>query len=77
MRHCDSFNPFADMGVNTNDPNFLQSMMNSPEVQQQMNQMLQDPAVIDQMVSSVCAHLFRARCQTFDLSPPSLRIRSP
>ena len=39
------------MGVNTNDPNFLQSMMNSPEVQQQMNQMLQDPAVIDQMVS--------------------------
>lgn len=50
-RHCYSFNPFADMGVNTNDPNFLQSMMNSPEVQQQMNQMLQDPAVIDQMVS--------------------------
>lgn len=48
---CYSFNPFADMGVNTNDPNFLQSMMNSPEVQQQMNQMLQDPAVIDQMVS--------------------------
>ncbi|BGP54330.1 hypothetical protein JCM8202v2_001907 [Rhodotorula sphaerocarpa] len=43
------FNPFADMGVNTNDPNFMQSMMNSPEVQQQMNQMLQDPAVIDQM----------------------------
>lgn len=38
------------MGVNTNDPNFMQSMMNSPEVQQQMNQMLQDPAVIDQMV---------------------------
>ncbi|GAA5951224.1 hypothetical protein JCM8115_005091 [Rhodotorula mucilaginosa] len=45
------FNPFADMGVNTNDPNFLQSMMNSPEVQQQMNQMLQDPAVIDQMIA--------------------------
>ncbi|KWU44207.1 hypothetical protein RHOSPDRAFT_18417 [Rhodotorula sp. JG-1b] len=50
-RHCYSFNPFADMGVNTNDPNFLQSMMNSPEVQQQMNQMLQDPAVIDQMIA--------------------------
>ncbi|GAA5975770.1 hypothetical protein JCM10908_005275 [Rhodotorula pacifica] len=45
------FNPFADMGVNPNDPNFLQSMMNSPEVQQQMNQMLQDPAVIDQMIA--------------------------
>jgi len=38
------------MGVNPNDPNYLQSMMNNPEVQAQMNQLLQDPAVIDQMV---------------------------
>lgn len=38
------------MGINPNDPNFLQNMMNNPEVQQQMNQLLSDPAVIDQIV---------------------------
>ncbi|GAA5836063.1 hypothetical protein JCM9279_002182 [Rhodotorula babjevae] len=46
------FNPFQQMGVNPNDPNYLQSMMNNPEVQAQMNQLLQDPAVIDQMIAS-------------------------
>lgn len=65
------FNPFADMGVNPNDPNFLQSMMNSPEVQQQMNQMLQDPAVIDQMVS--IGHAL----QVFHLLPPQILMYRP
>ncbi|GAA5936763.1 hypothetical protein JCM3775_000191 [Rhodotorula graminis] len=46
------FNPFQQMGVNPNDPNYIQSMMNNPEVQAQMNQLLQDPAVIDQMIAS-------------------------
>lgn len=45
-----SFNPFAQMGVNTNDPNYMQNMMNNPEVQAQMNRLLQDPAVLDQIV---------------------------
>ncbi|GAA6004717.1 ubiquitin family protein [Rhodotorula paludigena] len=46
------FNPFAQMGINPNDPNYLQNMMNNPEVQQQMNQLLSDPAVIDQIINS-------------------------
>ncbi|GAA6052362.1 hypothetical protein JCM3770_000205 [Rhodotorula araucariae] len=46
------FNPFAQMGVNPNDPNYMQSMMNNPEVQAQMNQLLSDPAVIDQLIAS-------------------------
>ncbi|BGO97108.1 hypothetical protein NBRC10513v2_002403 [Rhodotorula toruloides] len=46
------FNPFAQMGVNTNDPNYMQNMMNNPEVQAQMNRLLQDPAVLDQIIAS-------------------------
>ncbi|TNY22760.1 hypothetical protein DMC30DRAFT_115571 [Rhodotorula diobovata] len=46
------FNPFQQMGVNPNDPNYIQSMMNNPEVQAQMNQLLSDPAVIDQMIEA-------------------------
>ncbi|BGP38622.1 hypothetical protein JCM10450v2_002571 [Rhodotorula kratochvilovae] len=46
------FNPFAQMGVNPNDPNYVQSMMNNPEVQAQMNQLLSDPAVIDQLIAA-------------------------
>ncbi|GAA6059446.1 hypothetical protein JCM10212_005385 [Sporobolomyces blumeae] len=46
------FNPFAEMGINPNDPNYVQNMMNSPEVQAQMNQLLSDPAVLDQVIAS-------------------------
>ncbi|GAA5892876.1 hypothetical protein JCM5296_006030 [Sporobolomyces johnsonii] len=46
------FNPFASMGINPNDPNYLQNLMNSPEVQAQMNQLLSDPAVVDQVIAS-------------------------
>lgn len=45
------FNPFADAG-NPSDPNFLQNMMNSPGVQQQIQSTLSDPAMIDQIISS-------------------------
>ncbi|GAA5961015.1 hypothetical protein JCM3765_006503 [Sporobolomyces pararoseus] len=46
------FNPFAEMGINPNDPNYVQQMMQSPEVQGQMNRLLSDPAVVDQLIDS-------------------------
>ncbi|GAA6002239.1 hypothetical protein JCM10207_003141 [Rhodosporidiobolus poonsookiae] len=46
------FNPFAEMGINPNDPNYLQNLMNSPEAQAQMNRLLSDPAIIDQVIAS-------------------------
>jgi ubiquilin len=39
------------MGINTNDPNYMQTMMRDPAVQANINNLLQDPAVIDQVVS--------------------------
>lgn len=45
------FNPFASLDVNTRDPNFALAMMEDPQVQANMNQMLSDPAVLDQIVS--------------------------
>ncbi|KAJ8082806.1 hypothetical protein PM082_008662 [Marasmius tenuissimus] len=45
-------NPFADMGLNPNDPNMMQSMMNSPEVLQQMAGMMSNPAIVDQIIAS-------------------------
>ncbi|KAK0463906.1 uncharacterized protein EV420DRAFT_1520653 [Desarmillaria tabescens] len=45
-------NPFADMGLNQNDPNMLQTMMNSPEFLQQMAGMMSNPAVLDQIIAS-------------------------
>ncbi|KAI5998291.1 hypothetical protein EDD15DRAFT_314999 [Pisolithus albus] len=46
------FNPFADMGLNPNDPNMMQSMMNSPEFLQQMSSVMSNPAVLDQVIAS-------------------------
>ncbi|KAM0788479.1 hypothetical protein ACM66B_001612 [Microbotryomycetes sp. NB124-2] len=46
------FNPFAEMGINPNDPNYMQSMMRDPAVQQQVNSLLQNPAVLDQIIQS-------------------------
>ena len=43
-------NPFANMGVNQNDPNFLQNMMTSPEMRQQMDSIMSNPEVIDEMI---------------------------
>ncbi|KAJ8473882.1 hypothetical protein ONZ45_g16134 [Pleurotus djamor] len=45
-------NPFSDMGVNTNDPNLMQSMMNSPEFLQQMASVMGNPQVMDQIIAS-------------------------
>jgi len=45
------FNPFADMGLNTNDPNMLQSMMESPEFVNQMSSVMQRPEFVEQMIA--------------------------
>ena len=68
-----SFNPFAQMGMNTNDPNMMQNYMNTPEAQQQMRSALSNPAVIDQVrrdskVSAVAPVLTRL-FQIIDADP--------
>ncbi|KAJ7227144.1 ubiquitin family-domain-containing protein [Mycena pura] len=45
-------NPFADMGLNPNDPNMLQGMMNSPQFLQQMSTMMSNPAIMEQLMAS-------------------------
>lgn len=45
------FNPFQEAG-NPSDPNFMNNMMNSPGVQQQMQSLLNDPGMIDQIIAS-------------------------
>ncbi|KAJ7035003.1 hypothetical protein C8F04DRAFT_1259362 [Mycena alexandri] len=45
-------NPFADMGLNANDPNMLQGMMNNPQFLQQMSTMMSNPAIMDQIIAS-------------------------
>jgi ubiquilin len=47
-----SLNPFADMGLNQNDPNMLQTMMNSPQFLQQMTSLMSNPAILDQIIAS-------------------------
>jgi ubiquilin len=44
-------NPFGEMGLNQNDPNMMQSMMNSPQFMQQMSAMMSNPAIIDQVIA--------------------------
>ncbi|KAI0756050.1 hypothetical protein C8Q80DRAFT_1215162 [Daedaleopsis nitida] len=45
-------NPFAEMGLNPNDPNMMQTMLNSPEFLQQMSGVMANPAVLDQIIAS-------------------------
>jgi len=45
-------NPFQEFGLNTNDPNMFQSMMNTPQFYQQMSSLLADPAILDQIIAS-------------------------
>ncbi|KAJ3505546.1 hypothetical protein NLJ89_g7361 [Agrocybe chaxingu] len=45
-------NPFGELGLNPNDPNMMQSMMNSPQFLQQMSAMMSNPAIIDQVIAS-------------------------
>jgi len=46
------FNPFAGAGVNTNDPNMMQNLMESPQFLQQMASMMSNPALVDQLIAS-------------------------
>ncbi|THH28517.1 hypothetical protein EUX98_g5672 [Antrodiella citrinella] len=45
-------NPFADMGLNPNDPNMMQGMMNNPQFLQQMSSVMSNPQVLDQLIAS-------------------------
>ncbi|KAG9309083.1 hypothetical protein JVU11DRAFT_10965 [Chiua virens] len=45
------FNPFAEMGVNQNDPNMFQNVMQSPEFLQQMSALMSNPAILDQIMA--------------------------
>lgn len=47
-----AFNPFADLGINTNDPNMAMNMMNNPQILQSASRLLEDPAMVDQMIAS-------------------------
>ncbi|KAN0073117.1 hypothetical protein V8E55_012257 [Tylopilus felleus] len=44
-------NPFADMGLNQNDPNMFQNMMQSPEFLQQMSSLMSNPAILDSIIA--------------------------
>ncbi|KAF8955842.1 hypothetical protein BDZ97DRAFT_1855158 [Flammula alnicola] len=44
-------NPFGEMGLNQNDPNMMQTMLNSPQFLEQMSTMMSNPAIIDQVIA--------------------------
>jgi len=46
------FNPFAGMGMNMNDPNMMQGMLDSPQFLQQMSTMMSNPGIMDQLLQS-------------------------
>lgn len=46
-----AFNPFADLGINTNDPNMAMNLMNNPQVLREAARALEDPAMVEQMIT--------------------------
>ncbi|KIJ53998.1 hypothetical protein M422DRAFT_42281 [Sphaerobolus stellatus SS14] len=44
-------NPFAGLGVNPNDPNMFQGMLDSPQFLQQMSSIMSNPAIVDQIIA--------------------------
>ncbi|KAJ2921852.1 hypothetical protein H1R20_g15249, partial [Candolleomyces eurysporus] len=46
-----NFNPFAELGLNPNDPNMMQTMMNSPEFLEQMGRMMSNPEIMEQVIA--------------------------
>ncbi|KAG0144004.1 hypothetical protein CROQUDRAFT_80479 [Cronartium quercuum f. sp. fusiforme G11] len=46
-----AFNPFADMGINTNDPNMAMNIRNNPHFLQSAARLLEDPAAIERMIA--------------------------
>ncbi|EPS99332.1 hypothetical protein FOMPIDRAFT_1164025 [Fomitopsis schrenkii] len=47
-----NLNPFAELGLNTNDPNLMQGMWNNPAFLQQMSSLMSNPAIVDQIIAS-------------------------
>ncbi|KAG2062546.1 hypothetical protein BDR04DRAFT_1165023 [Suillus decipiens] len=47
-----SFNPFAGMGLNPNDPSMMQSMMQNAQFLQQMSSVMSNFAVLNQIIAS-------------------------
>ncbi|KAI0728429.1 hypothetical protein C8Q72DRAFT_885417 [Fomitopsis betulina] len=45
-------NPFAELGLNTNDPNLMQGMWSNPAFLQQMSTLMSNPAIVDQIIAS-------------------------
>ncbi|KAG6889255.1 hypothetical protein C0995_002468 [Termitomyces sp. Mi166 len=45
-------NPFADLGLNMNDPNMLQGMLDNPTFMQQMSSMMSNPDVLEQIIAT-------------------------
>ncbi|RXW15552.1 hypothetical protein EST38_g10301 [Candolleomyces aberdarensis] len=46
-----NFNPFAELGLNPNDPNMMQTMMNSPQFLEQMGRMMSNPEIMEQVIA--------------------------
>jgi len=40
------------MGINPNDPNMMQGLLDSPQFVEQMARMMSDPSVVDQMIAA-------------------------
>ncbi|KAH8099819.1 hypothetical protein BXZ70DRAFT_1008799 [Cristinia sonorae] len=77
-------NPFADMGVNPNDPNMMQGMLNNPQFLQQMASAMSNPQILDQIIamnpqlgamSPQVREIFRSeRFRQMMSNPESLRL---
>jgi ubiquilin len=46
-----NFNPFAELGLNPNDPNMMQTMMSSPQFLEQMGRMMSNPEIMEQVIA--------------------------
>ncbi|TRM59797.1 hypothetical protein BD626DRAFT_506451 [Schizophyllum amplum] len=71
-------NPFADMGLNPNDPNMMQGMLDNPQFVQQMSTMLSNPAILDQVaaMNPAMAPQMRAMMQSPYFREMMLRMAS-
>jgi len=44
-------NPFAELGLNANDPNMAANFFESPQVMEQMSRVMSDPAMVEMLIS--------------------------
>ncbi|EKM48683.1 uncharacterized protein PHACADRAFT_202522 [Phanerochaete carnosa HHB-10118-sp] len=72
------FSPFPQMGLNPNDPNMMQGMLQNPEFLNQMSTIMSDPAVLEQVIAAMASPM----CEMFQSegfrqlmsNPESLRM---